>query len=153
MLRVSPAVPVLDQPVLAEFVRVGSLVPQTGRCCPEGEGIQRKDRWLEDTLRTQQGDPLVPKDKPLQQDRLRQHIDGVQVSAEIRETIQRLLADKLAGREMDDGPRIPVFHEFFDTELARLEKAVGEVPAGEPRDYDQFDALFRSTIGTTQKSG
>ena len=77
-------------------------------------------------------------------------VDGVQVSPEIRETIQRLLADKLAGREMDDGPRIPVFHEFFDAELPRLEKTVGEVPAGEPRDYDQFDALFRSTIGWKQ---
>lgn len=74
-------------------------------------------------------------------------VDGVDISQELRDTIRRLLADKLAGREMDDGPRIAAFHEFFDSEMPRLEGIVGEVPAGEKHDYERLDALFRSAIG------
>jgi len=74
-------------------------------------------------------------------------VDGVQIAPEIYDTIQRLLQDKLAGREMDDGPRISIFHEFFDAELARLENVVGNVPLGASHDYDQFDDLFRALIG------
>jgi len=74
-------------------------------------------------------------------------IEGGEIGKELRGTIQRLLADKLAGREMDDGPRIPVFHEFFDSEMPRLEAIAGEVPIGEKHDYERLDASFRSAIG------
>lgn len=77
-------------------------------------------------------------------------VDGVEISSDVRGAIQRLLIDKLAGREMDDGPRVPVFHEFFDRELARLEGIAAEVPTGDPRDYERLDALFRSAIGWTR---
>jgi predicted nucleotidyltransferase len=79
-------------------------------------------------------------------------VDGVALSPDLRGAIERLLADKLAGREMDDGPRVPMFHEFFDSEMARLERIVGEIPAGDTRDFEQLDALFRSAIGWTRTS-
>jgi predicted nucleotidyltransferase len=77
-------------------------------------------------------------------------VDGVEISPDLHAAIQRLLTDKLAGREMDDGPRIPVFHEFFDSELPRLEGIAGEVPLGEKHDYERLDGLFRSAIGWTR---
>jgi predicted nucleotidyltransferase len=79
-------------------------------------------------------------------------VDGVALSPDLRGAIERLLADKLAGREMDDGPRVPMFHEFFDSEMARLERIAGEIPAGDTRDFEQLDALFRSAIGWTRTS-
>lgn len=74
-------------------------------------------------------------------------VDGVNISGDLRNAIQRLLTDKLAGREMDDGPRVPVFHEFFDSEMPRLGGIVGDVPAGEKHDCERLDGLFRSMIG------
>jgi uncharacterized protein len=76
-------------------------------------------------------------------------VDGVEIDVDLRAAIQRLLTDKLAGREMDDGPRVPVFHAFFDSELSRLEGVAGDVPVGETRDYGRLDDLFRSAIGWT----
>jgi len=77
-------------------------------------------------------------------------VEGVEISADLRNAIQRLLADKLAGREMDDGPRVPVFREFFDSEMPRLEGIAGDVPVGEKHDYERLDGLFQSAIGWTR---
>ena len=77
-------------------------------------------------------------------------VDGVNISPDLRAAIQRLLSDKLAGRELDDGPRIPVFHEFFDSELLRLDGIARNVPVGETHDYERLDVLFRSAIGWTR---
>ena len=74
-------------------------------------------------------------------------VDGVEISTALRDAIRHLLADKLAGREMDDGPRIPVFHEFFESELPRLEAVAGSVPVGEKHDCELLDVFFRSAIG------
>jgi predicted nucleotidyltransferase len=46
-------------------------------------------------------------------------VDSVQINAELRDAIQRLLRDKLAGREMDDGPRICP-HEHLPLRLRYL---------------------------------
>ena len=77
-------------------------------------------------------------------------VEGVAINADLLEAIQRLLADKLAGREMDDGPRVPIFHDFFDRELPRLEEVVGAMPTGQAPDYERLDGLFRSAIGWMQ---
>ncbi len=87
---------------------------------------------------------------PIKFDRL---IDGVELGPELRAAIQRLLTDKLVGREMDDGPRVPIFHEFFDGELVRLERVARAVPAADTRDYERLNALFRAAIGWTKVAG
>jgi len=74
-------------------------------------------------------------------------VEGVELDAEMRKEIDRLLRDKLAGREMDDGPRVPVFHDFFDREIARLESLTDTIPPGPKSDVDQIDHFFRQCIG------
>jgi hypothetical protein len=37
---------------------------------------------------------------------------------------------------MDDGPRVPIFHESFDAGLVRLEQVARAVPAADTRDYE-----------------
>ena len=52
---------------------------------------------------------------------------------EFYDSLQALLRKKLSGDEMDQGPRIPIFHEFIDTELARFESLnILKTASGEP---------------------
>ena len=59
---------------------------------------------------------------------------------------------KLAGREMDDGPRVPIFQDFFDAELVRLERVARAVLAADTRDYERLDALFQPLLGCSGHS-
>ena len=77
----------------------------------------------------------------------RKLLDGVSLADEMRHAIERILEDKLAGREMDDGPRIRVFHEFFDQEIPRLESIAQSIPRGPTPDPDLLDQAFRRMIG------
>jgi hypothetical protein len=74
-------------------------------------------------------------------------VDSVACPPDIRIYINRLLEDKLAGREMDEGPRIEAFHRFFDDEIKRVGSIVGNIPSGNPSDYELFNKLFRSMVG------
>jgi len=65
----------------------------------------------------------------------------------LRDAIDELLANKRDGRELDDGPRIPVFHEFLETQLARLEQSARQIPAAESNDISPLDTYFRAVIG------
>ena len=80
----------------------------------------------------------------------RKLVDGVTLNDELRQAIERILTDKLAGREMDDGPRVPVFHQFFDQEMSRLEGVVENIPLGPKPDNELLDRTFRRLIGWTE---
>lgn len=64
-------------------------------------------RWIE---RVEEGPP------PVAFERL---VDATIEQEAVREAVDALLERKRAGREQDDGPRLPVLHEFIDTELDR----------------------------------
>jgi len=66
--------------------------------------------------------------------------------ADMRKAIARLLQDKLAGREMDDGPRVSLFHDFFDQEIPRLEELANTIPAKPKSDTERLDAFFRRCV-------
>ena len=74
-------------------------------------------------------------------------VDTLVPAGQLREAINELLANKREGRELDDGPRIPVFHEFLETQLVRLEQSARQMPAPDAKDVDKLDAFFRSVIG------
>jgi predicted nucleotidyltransferase len=74
-------------------------------------------------------------------------VDTLVPSGPLRDAINELLANKREGRELDDGPRIPVFHEFLETQLARLEQSTQQMPAPDAKDVDKLDTFFRSVIG------
>jgi len=74
-------------------------------------------------------------------------VDSDSCPCDIRMYIRRLLEDKLAGREMDEGPKIVAFHKFFDDEIRRIENIVKDISIGEQSDYELFNKLFRSTVG------
>jgi hypothetical protein len=77
----------------------------------------------------------------------RKLVDGVTLNDELRQAIERILCDKLAGREMDDGPRVPIFHEFFDREIPRLDGVVESIPVGPQPNNELLDRTFRRLIG------
>jgi len=74
-------------------------------------------------------------------------VDSVACPPDIRMYINRLLEDKLTGREMDDGPKIVAFHRFFDDEIRRIDSIVKDIPVGNQSDYELFNELFRSMVG------
>jgi len=74
-------------------------------------------------------------------------VRGLDLDSDLRTAIDRILQDKLAGREMDDGPRVSVFHDFFDREIPRIEKTTDTVPPGPKADLDRLDRFFRCCIG------
>lgn len=61
--------------------------------------------------------------------------------------VRELIRKKLAGMELDDGPRIAAFHDFFDAELPRIETLAGSVPTPEHRDPVALDRLLLETVG------
>jgi len=63
------------------------------------------------------------------------------------DAINGLLESKREGQELGEGPRIPVFHEFLERQLARLEQSVRQLPAPEVPDASRLDPFFRSVIG------
>ena len=74
-------------------------------------------------------------------------VDTLVPAGQLRDAINELLTNKREGRELDDGPRIPVFHEFLETQLARLEQSAQQMPAPDAKDVDKLDAFFRYVIG------
>lgn len=77
----------------------------------------------------------------------RRLLAGVTLPSDLRGTIERLLEDKLAGREMDDGPRIPIIHEFLEHEITRLQGVVERVKPRPIPDDAELDKALRRIIG------
>jgi predicted nucleotidyltransferase len=68
-------------------------------------------------------------------------VEGVVESQEVLDAIDKLLADKRLGNELDVGPRIPAISDFLDMELTRMEasefeKRIGGCPV------EQLNELF-----------
>jgi hypothetical protein len=65
--------------------------------------------------------------------------------AAVREAIDRLVASKAAGAELDRGPRIEAISRFIESEMDRLESAA---IAGEPSasSLDVLNVLFREIL-------
>lgn len=74
-------------------------------------------------------------------------VERVGIDIDLRHAIDSLLKDKIAGCEMDDGPRVPLFHAFFDREIPRLESVTDTIPPGPKSDVEQLDRFFRQCIG------
>jgi predicted nucleotidyltransferase len=71
-------------------------------------------------------------------------VDGVVDDAEVRSAIEGLLIQKMAAKELDRGPAIPVISQFLERELIRLEAAKAE-PLPHP-DAGPLNDLFRSIV-------
>lgn len=67
------------------------------------------------------------------------------ISNELRNSINTLLARKMAGQELDRQPRIGIISEFVESELQRLESLIVE-DKGRP-DSKKLNQLFRSSLG------
>jgi len=65
----------------------------------------------------------------------------------LRAAIDRLVARKLAGAELDRGPRIAAISEFLDEQLARLSGENQQPP--QTRDPAPLDALFHDLLRET----
>lgn len=64
---------------------------------------------------------------------------------EARGELGDLLARKLAGDELDAGPRLPAVHAMIATELPRLEALAADL-SGAKGDVERLNALFRKTL-------
>jgi hypothetical protein len=66
--------------------------------------------------------------------------------ADVKSAIQRLLAAKIAGAELDRGPRIAILSEFIEGEMERVESALsgGPPPASNGGDLDE---VFQQVLG------
>lgn len=65
--------------------------------------------------------------------------------SKVRAAIDELVAQKMAGQELDDGPADPVLNAFIDVELDRL-SASGAPGAHTQPDTAALNLLFRRTI-------
>lgn len=65
---------------------------------------------------------------------------------ELRREIESLLARKMAGEELDDGPRLQPINDYLEERLPALEQQAASLPqAGEKLD-DRLDGLFRDAL-------
>ena len=72
-------------------------------------------------------------------------LDRLVKQGALRKAIDELLKKKLAGEEMDEGPRIAAIHSFVESELKRLD---GKFSAKKPRkpDIESLNKLFRASL-------
>ncbi|MBI4670943.1 MAG: nucleotidyltransferase domain-containing protein [Chloroflexi bacterium] len=72
-------------------------------------------------------------------------VERLVTDPELRAAIDNLLAEKRAGAELREGPRIPVISAFIESEMARLEQF--HVPR-DPRPFpsEPLNELFRATL-------
>lgn len=72
-------------------------------------------------------------------------VDATVIEEEVKSAIQQLLAAKIAGAELDRGPRIAVLGEFIGSEMERVEATIGEGPQPAPTAGD-LDELFQRIL-------
>lgn len=66
-------------------------------------------------------------------------------SPELRRAIRDLLERKMAGQEMDSGPRIPIISEFIENELSRIEAKLN-VGVKEKPAVEKLNEFFRRAL-------
>lgn len=69
-----------------------------------------------------------------------------------REEIEEQLNLKLSGNEMDEGPCIPVIHEFIESELARLESKEFIADYSSEHDTAELDKLIWDVLHKIRRS-
>jgi predicted nucleotidyltransferase len=90
-------------------------------------------RWVEQTA----SEPV-----PMAFDRL---VASCVDDASLREAVDDLVARKRSGRELGEGPRLPVIHDAIDAELDRLDDATP--PAGRSTNpVEPLNQFFRSVL-------
>ncbi|WP_258171490.1 nucleotidyltransferase domain-containing protein [Paenibacillus sp. R14(2021)] len=67
-------------------------------------------------------------------------------NSELRLTIDRLLARKIAGDELDYEPRLAVLNDYLEAQIAYFEEAAVSIPAAQPAQGSELDRIFRSAI-------
>lgn len=72
-------------------------------------------------------------------------VDQLVTEPSLKSEIDRLLAAKRAGAELDKGPRIAPISEFVESELARWEQHKTAHHKGTPF-HDKLDELFRESL-------
>jgi predicted nucleotidyltransferase len=72
-------------------------------------------------------------------------LDSVVTDVELRREIDDLLICKMAGQELDDGPRNPVISEFLEQELARMEEQ-GFEKRVQRCSVEKLDGLFLDVL-------
>ncbi|MBP7637139.1 MAG: nucleotidyltransferase domain-containing protein [Kiritimatiellae bacterium] len=80
-------------------------------------------------------------------------VDALAPEGALRDAIKELLANKRDGHELDDGPRIPVFNDFLEAQLARLEQRIQPATVSDANGLHRLDTFFRSVIGFDGASG
>ncbi|HNB50707.1 MAG TPA: nucleotidyltransferase domain-containing protein [Anaerolineales bacterium] len=63
----------------------------------------------------------------------------------LKTEIERLIEQKRAGAELDEGPRIPVISDFIEAEIARHEAQEERYKTNAPP-YDVLDEVFRGAL-------
>jgi len=78
-------------------------------------------------------------------------VDGTIRDTKVREAIERLLADKAAGAELDHGPRIEAISGFIESELDRLASADVSAEATGPT-VGALNELLREAVNEVWSS-
>jgi hypothetical protein len=77
-------------------------------------------------------------------------LEQLDLPAELRTEVQKLIEAKRGGAELEFGPRIAVISDFIDRELQRLEAGVTAAPVTAP--IDELDRLFREALHQLEAS-
>lgn len=72
-------------------------------------------------------------------------LDATVTDPGLRSAIDGLLSAKIAGNELDEGPRIPVISEFIEQELGKFESREVSRRAAVPA-IEELDVLFREIL-------
>ncbi len=72
-------------------------------------------------------------------------VDKLPLAPDVRDSIYQLRNSKLAGDELDRGPKIPEISIYIESELKRWE--IAEIDASSPRHHiDRLDEFFRNSL-------
>jgi predicted nucleotidyltransferase len=93
-------------------------------------------RWIE------QGRGAVPME-------FRRLIDTTVAEADVKSAIDELVATKIAGGELDRGPRIGVLSDFIESEMTRAETRTAEAAPPDADMEDDLDCVFRQILRET----
>jgi len=72
-------------------------------------------------------------------------VDATVSETAVADAIRQLVAAKMAGDELDRGPRIGAIGDFIDAEMARVEATIGDAPPAATAGED-LDVLFRRVL-------
>ena len=66
---------------------------------------------------------------------------------ELSEEIERMLAIKANSDEKDQNPKMPIIHQYIETEIARYGQLSKEMPDDRTLDWEALDRVFLSILG------